>query len=227
MSAGLLLVRRGHATDAMAVGAPVLASQGERTAAPSGSALIAGEKPAEARQQRPGSACRQLGAGGPPHPEPPRSAWRRCPRARRTLDPHIAPPRVLPGQPLDQATRFGRERRTTRSGTAPSPLSLQRPVPVAKRLRAHRKAGPPLGRKQPAHRSEQGSVVATRTGGIQFLYPTGSRSRPQANPQRCRRIQPPSRTLGSRSSTSCSASAGGWPKLPPPEVHPGDERRTG
>jgi hypothetical protein len=42
---------------------------------------------------------------------------------------------------------------------APSPISQQqRPVPAAKRLRADRKAGPPLGRKQPAGRSQQRSV---------------------------------------------------------------------
>jgi hypothetical protein len=34
----------------------------------------------------------------------------------------------------------------------------QRPVPAAKRLRTDGKARPPLGRKQPAHCREQGSV---------------------------------------------------------------------
>jgi hypothetical protein len=42
---------------------------------------------------------------------------------------------------------------------APSALALlQRPVPAAQRLRADRKARPPLGRKQPAHRSKQRTV---------------------------------------------------------------------
>jgi hypothetical protein len=75
------------------------------------------------------------------------------------LDAHIAPARVLPGQPEDQAARLGRKRRTTRPATAPSAIALQqRPVPAAKRLRADRRARPPLGRKQPARRSKQRPV---------------------------------------------------------------------
>jgi hypothetical protein len=75
------------------------------------------------------------------------------------LDAHVAPARVLPRQPLDQAARLGRKRRTAGPATAASATSLQqRPVPAAKRLRADRKARPPLARKQPARRSEQRPV---------------------------------------------------------------------
>jgi hypothetical protein len=78
-----------------------------------------------------------------------------------TLDSHVAPARVLPRHPLDQATRLGRKRGTTRPATASSSASLQQcPVPAAKSLRADRKTGPALGREQPADRSEQGSVDA-------------------------------------------------------------------
>jgi hypothetical protein len=76
-----------------------------------------------------------------------------------TLDAHIAPARVLPRQPPDQAARLGRKRWATGPATAAAPASLKHcPVPAAKRSRADRKAGPPLGREQPAHRSEQGPV---------------------------------------------------------------------
>jgi hypothetical protein len=76
-----------------------------------------------------------------------------------TLDAHIAPARVLPRQPPDQAARLGRKRRTTGPASATSAASLtQCPVPAAQRLRADRKAGPALGREQPADRSEQGPV---------------------------------------------------------------------
>jgi hypothetical protein len=76
-----------------------------------------------------------------------------------TLDTHVAPARVLPRQPPDQAARLGRKRRTAGPATATSPTSLtQCPVPAAERLRADRKARPSLRREQPAHRSEQGPV---------------------------------------------------------------------
>jgi hypothetical protein len=76
-----------------------------------------------------------------------------------TLDAHVAPARVLSRQPPDQAARLGRKRRTAGPAPAASPTSLkQRPVPAAERLRADRKAGPALGREQPADRSEQGPV---------------------------------------------------------------------
>jgi len=59
---------------------------------------------------------------------------------------------------LDQGARRGRKRGTT-GPTAVFPTSLQqRAVPAAKRLRAHRNAGPPLGWKQPARGGEQGAV---------------------------------------------------------------------
>ncbi len=75
------------------------------------------------------------------------------------LDAHIAPARVLPRQPNDQAARRGRKRRTTRRAAAPSAIALQqRPVPAAQRLRTDLKARPPLGRKQPARRSKQRTV---------------------------------------------------------------------
>jgi hypothetical protein len=75
------------------------------------------------------------------------------------LDAHIAPARVLPRQPQDQAARLGRKRRTTRPPAAPSVIAMQqRPVPAAQRLRPDRKARPPLERKQPARRSKQRAV---------------------------------------------------------------------
>jgi hypothetical protein len=78
-----------------------------------------------------------------------------------TLDAHVAPLGVLPRQPFDQTARLGRKRGTTEPARPLSPISLQqRSVPAAKRLRADRKAGPPLGRQQAAGRSEQGSVGA-------------------------------------------------------------------
>jgi hypothetical protein len=76
-----------------------------------------------------------------------------------TLDAHIAPARILSRQPLDQTARLGRKGRTTRPAGAASATSLQQcPVPAAKRPWTHRKAGPPLLRDQPTHRSEQGAV---------------------------------------------------------------------
>jgi hypothetical protein len=76
-----------------------------------------------------------------------------------TLDAHVAPPWVLARQPPDQTAYLGGKRATTEPVMAPSPISQQqRPVPAAKRLRADRKAGPARGRKQPAGRSQQGSV---------------------------------------------------------------------
>jgi hypothetical protein len=73
-----------------------------------------------------------------------------------TLDAHVAPPRVLPRQPNDQAARLGSERGTTGPATAASATSLkQRSVPAAKRLWADRKA---RGREQAARRSEQRPV---------------------------------------------------------------------
>jgi hypothetical protein len=75
------------------------------------------------------------------------------------LDTHVAPARVLPRQPLDQVARLGRKRRTAGPAKAASPTSLmQCPVPAAERLRTDRKAGPSLGREQPAYRSEKGLV---------------------------------------------------------------------
>jgi hypothetical protein len=75
------------------------------------------------------------------------------------LDAHIAPARVLPRQPNDQAARRGRKRRTTRRAGAPAAIALQqRPVPAAQRLRAGRKARPALERKQPTRRSKQRTV---------------------------------------------------------------------
>jgi hypothetical protein len=75
------------------------------------------------------------------------------------LDAHIAPARVLPHQPEDQAVRLGRKRRTTGPAAAPSAIALQQgPVPAPERLRADRKARPPLGRKPPAHRGKQRPV---------------------------------------------------------------------
>jgi hypothetical protein len=76
-----------------------------------------------------------------------------------TPDAHVAPPWILPRQPSDQAARLGGERGTTGSATAASATSLkQRSVPAAKRLRADRKAGPPLVREQAARRSKQRPV---------------------------------------------------------------------
>ena len=75
-----------------------------------------------------------------------------------TLDTYVAPARVLSRQSLDQAARLGRKRGTTGHAAA-FPTSLQQcAVPAAKRLRAHRKAGPRCGREQPARGSEQGAV---------------------------------------------------------------------
>jgi hypothetical protein len=68
-----------------------------------------------------------------------------------TLDAHVAPLGVLPRQPFDQIARLGRKRGTTEPARPLSPVSLQqRSVPAAQRLRADRKAGPPLGREQAA-----------------------------------------------------------------------------
>jgi hypothetical protein len=76
-----------------------------------------------------------------------------------TLDALIAPARILSRQPLDKAARLGRKRRTTRPARGTSATSPQQcPVPAAKRLWTHRKAGPPLLREQPTGRSEQGAV---------------------------------------------------------------------
>jgi hypothetical protein len=76
-----------------------------------------------------------------------------------TLDAHVPPLGVLPRQPFDQTARLGRKRGTTEPARPLSPVSLQqRSVPAAQRLRADRKAGPPLWREQAAGRSEQGSV---------------------------------------------------------------------
>ena len=76
-----------------------------------------------------------------------------------TLDAHIAPPRVLTRQPPDQAARLSAKRGTARPAAAASSTSLkQSSMAAAKRLRADRKAGPPLSREQPAHRSEQRPV---------------------------------------------------------------------
>ena len=70
-----------------------------------------------------------------------------------------APARVLSRQPSDQVARLGRKRRTAGSAPAAASASLKHcPVPAAERSRADRKAGPPLGREQLAHRSEQGPV---------------------------------------------------------------------
>jgi hypothetical protein len=78
-----------------------------------------------------------------------------------TLDAHVAPLGVLPRQPFDQTARLGRKRGTTEPARPLSPIPpQQRSVPAAKRLRADRKAGPPLGRQQAAGRSEQSSVGA-------------------------------------------------------------------
>src|SRR6266545_4295761 len=75
------------------------------------------------------------------------------------LDAHIAPARVLPRDPEDHAACLGRKRRTTRPAAASSAFALQqRPVPAAERLRADRKARPPLAWKQPAHRGKQRTV---------------------------------------------------------------------
>jgi hypothetical protein len=75
------------------------------------------------------------------------------------LDAHVAPARVLPRQPRDQAARLGRKRRTTRRTAAATSASReQRPVPAAKRLRANRKAGPALGWEQTAGRCKQGAI---------------------------------------------------------------------
>src|SRR6266540_3030440 len=71
----------------------------------------------------------------------------------------MPPAGILPRHPLDQAAHLGRKRGTAGPATAAlSPFLQQCPVPAAKRLRPHRKAGPPLGREQPARRSEQGSI---------------------------------------------------------------------
>jgi hypothetical protein len=71
------------------------------------------------------------------------------------LDAHVTPAGVLPRQPLDQAADLSGKRRPAYPATARSPISQeQRPVPAAKRLRADEKAGPPLGWKPPASRSE-------------------------------------------------------------------------
>jgi len=75
------------------------------------------------------------------------------------LDAHIAPARVFPRHPQDQAASLGRKRRTARRAAAPSAIALQqRPVPAAERLWPDRKARPPLGHKQPARRGKQGTV---------------------------------------------------------------------
>src|SRR6266511_3820752 len=81
------------------------------------------------------------------------------------LDTRVAPARVLPRQPLDQVARLGRKRRTAGPAMAASPTSLmQCPVPAAERLRTDRKAGPSLGREQPAYRCEQGPGRRSCTG---------------------------------------------------------------
>ena len=51
----LWVVRREHAIDAMAAGAPVVESERERTAAPSRAAPVAGERRADACRWRPGA----------------------------------------------------------------------------------------------------------------------------------------------------------------------------
>jgi hypothetical protein len=103
--------------------------------------------------------------GAGPRPEA-RGAQYGRDRGGRDADPelqqlahtHVAPARVLSRQPPDQVARLGRKRRTPRPGTA-APTSLtQCPVPAAKRLRADRKAGPPLRREDAAGRCEQGLV---------------------------------------------------------------------
>ena len=76
-----------------------------------------------------------------------------------TLDAHVAPPRVLPRHPLDQAARLGRKRGTA-GPRAAAAISLQQcSLPAAKCLRADRKARAALGREQAAHRGKQGPVA--------------------------------------------------------------------
>lgn len=97
-----------------------------------------------------------------------RGAQRGRDRGRGDADPelqqltpnaHVAPARILSRQSLDQAARLLRKRRATMLARAAYATSLQqRPVPAAKRLWTHRKAGPPLLREQPTGRSEQGAV---------------------------------------------------------------------
>jgi hypothetical protein len=79
-----------------------------------------------------------------------------------TLDAHVAPARVLPRQPSDQAAWLGSERGTTGPRVTASATSLkQRSVPAAKRLRADHKA---LGREQAARRSEQRPIHGVYRG---------------------------------------------------------------
>jgi hypothetical protein len=92
-------------------------------------------------------------------PELERDSRTRCPRVRHRAQRgdrrRACSALVLPRHPEDQPARLGRKRRTTRPAAAPSAFALQqRPVPTAERLRADRKARPPLGRKQPAHRGK-------------------------------------------------------------------------
>jgi hypothetical protein len=110
------------------------------------------------------SASRQSSPSAELRPPPRRlCAWAR--RNSDQLGAHVALARVLPRQPPDQATRLGRKRQTTGPATATSAISLKQcPLPAAERPRTDRKAGPSLGREQPAHHSEQGSPTVVYCG---------------------------------------------------------------
>ena len=111
---------------------------------------------------------RPAGADPPRRRPQTRAAQHVCDRRRRDADPEsiqlsldadVAPPGVLACQPLNQAPGLGGKRWAAGPAAARSSLSQeQRAVPTQKCLRADRKARSALRRKQPAGRSEQGSI---------------------------------------------------------------------
>jgi hypothetical protein len=88
---------------------------------------------------------------------------RACPEAelaKLALDPHAAPAGVLPGQPDDERTDLGIDRRPARvTGPAIDPLpAYELAVPSEQRRRGDEEGGPSITRDRPARRREQDPV---------------------------------------------------------------------
>ena len=116
------------------------------------------------------------------------SWWRRCDAdlAKLTLDPHVAPARVLPGESQDGLTKLRIDRRATDPDGPVGPLSPHElAVPPEQGLRRHHEGSPSSPWQQTSRR-----CAGPGTDGEEPRSPRPSPRRPtasQARPPRRRR----------------------------------------
>jgi hypothetical protein len=102
-------------------------------------------------------------AGSPEDPPDGRGADPYAESAELTLDPEVAPPRILPGEAQDHVSKLRIDRRPAGAASpCERPLPVhQLPMPPQERLRPHQEGRPALAGQEPTRRRQEQPVTPT------------------------------------------------------------------